>query len=143
ELNELLGGLGLPTVIVTHDFEDAAALADRVGVVSAGRLVQLAPPAELVAAPADAFVAGLTGAHVLPGVARPLEDGLTEVTLEDGLRLYSVDEGRGEVVAIVYPWEVSVARVAVADSALNHVSGEIRSIVTVANRVRVRIGPLT
>ncbi len=143
ELHELLGGLSLPTVIVTHDFEDAASLAGRVGVLSSGRLVQLATPSELVAAPADPFVAGLTGANVLHGVARPSRDGLTEVTLEDGVRLYSVDEGEGEVVAVVYPWEISVARAAVSDSALNHVSGEIRSIVVVANKVRVRIGPLT
>ena len=143
ELHELLAACGLPALIVTHDFEDAAALADRVGVLTAGRLVQLADPSELVASPADPFVAGMTGANVLRGVARPSDGGLTEVTLESGLRLYSVDEGAGEVVAVVYPWEVSVARVAAADSALNHVSGEIRSIVTVANRVRVRIGPLT
>ena len=143
ELHELLTGLGLPTIIVTHDFEDAAALADRVGVLAAGRLVQLATPSELVASPADPFVAGLTGANVLHGVARPSENGLTEVTLEDGMRLYSVDEGEGEVVAVVYPWEISVARAAAADSALNHVAGEIRSVVVVANRARVRIGSLT
>jgi molybdate transport system ATP-binding protein len=143
ELHELLAACGLPTVIVTHDFEDAAALADRVGVLAAGRLVQLATPSELVASPADAFVAGMTGANVLRGVARPADGGLTEVTLEGGLRVFSVDDGAGDVVAVVYPWEVSVARAAAADSALNHVVGEIRSIVTVANRVRVRIGPLT
>jgi ABC-type sulfate/molybdate transport systems ATPase subunit len=143
ELHELLATCGLPTLIVTHDFEDAAAVADRVGVLTAGRLVQLADPSELVASPADPFVAGMTGANVLRGVARPSDGGLTEVTLEDGLRLYSVDEGAGDVVAVVYPWEVSVARAAADDSALNHVAGEIRSIVTVANRVRVRIGPVT
>jgi molybdopterin-binding protein len=143
ELHELLRLCGLPAIIVTHDFEDAAALSDRVGVLSAGRLVQLASPSELVASPADAFVAGMTGANVLRGVARPSGDGLTVVTLEDGVRVYSVDEESGDVVAVVYPWEVSIARAAASDSALNHVTGEIRSIVAVANRVRVRIGPLT
>jgi molybdate transport system ATP-binding protein len=143
ELHELLEACGLPAILVTHDFEDAAALADRVGVLVAGRLVQLAAPADLVAAPADPFVAGLTGANLLRGFARPAEGGLTEVTLEDGLRVYSVDEAAGEVVAVVYPWEISIAHVAAADSALNHVAGEVRSIVAVGNRVRVRIGPLT
>src|SRR5207302_9972354 len=38
ELEELLRGLGLPTLLVTHDFEDAAALADRVGVIIEGEL---------------------------------------------------------------------------------------------------------
>ncbi len=143
ELHELLGACGLPTILVTHDFEDAAALADRVGVLSAGRLVQVAAPADLVASPADPFVAGLTGANLLRGLARPAAGGLTEVTLEDGVLLYSADEASGEVVAVVYPWEISIARVAAVDSALNHVIGEVRSVVVVGNRVRVRIGPLT
>ena len=41
ELTELLAELELPTIVVTHDFEDAAALADRVGVIVDGRLLQL------------------------------------------------------------------------------------------------------
>jgi molybdopterin-binding protein len=45
---------------------------------------------------------------------------------------------------VVYPWEVSVGRLEhTPDSALNVVSGEIRSVVEVGNRVRVRIGPVT
>ena len=42
ELQDLLAELALPTLLVTHDFRDAAALADRIGVVVAGRLRQLA-----------------------------------------------------------------------------------------------------
>ena len=70
ELHGLLRELGLPTVLVTHDFEDAAALADRVGVLVEGRILQLASPADLVAAPADAFVASFTGANLLHGSPR-------------------------------------------------------------------------
>ena len=40
---------GLPTVLVTHDFEDAATLADRVGVIVEGTILQVGTPAELVA----------------------------------------------------------------------------------------------
>src|ERR687898_2855031 len=57
ELAELLDDLGLPTLLVTHDFEDAAALADRVGVIVEGQVLQLGAAADLLAAPADAFVA--------------------------------------------------------------------------------------
>ena len=49
ELRELLAALALPTILVTHDFEDAAALADRVGVIVDGRLLQVGTPSELVA----------------------------------------------------------------------------------------------
>ena len=52
ELRELLDELGLPTLLVTHDFEDAATLAHRVGVISDGEVLQLASPTDLVAAPA-------------------------------------------------------------------------------------------
>jgi osmoprotectant transport system ATP-binding protein len=49
--------LGLTTVMVTHDMTEALLLADRIGVMRAGTLVQVASPADLVAKPADEFVA--------------------------------------------------------------------------------------
>ncbi len=143
ELADLLAELGLPTLLVTHDFEDAAALAGRIGVIVEGRILQLAPAAELVAAPADAFVASFTGANLLHGIARPGVDGLTEVVLDDGGSAFSADRGEGRVALAVYPWEVALARAESPDSAVNHVRGEIRSLVTLGNRVRVRVGPLT
>jgi molybdate transport system ATP-binding protein len=143
ELAELLAELQLPTLLVTHDFEDAAALADRVGVIVEGRILQLGVGAELLAAPADAFVASFTGANVLRGLARPGLDGLTEVILDAGGSAFSVDEGEGRVALAVYPWEVALARAEARDSAVNHVRGEVRSLVVLGNRVRVRVGPLT
>ena len=143
ELRELLLDLGLPTLIVTHDFEDAAALADRVGVIVDGRLLQVGAPSELVAAPADTFVAGFTGANLLRGVARAAPNGLTEVALDAGFTAYSVEAATGSVALAVYPWEVSVARDAPDDSAVNHVRAPIASLVTLGNRVRVQIGPVT
>jgi molybdate transport system ATP-binding protein len=142
ELHAILGDLALPTLLVTHDFEDAATLADRVGVLVEGRLRQVAPPAELVAEPADAFVAALAGGNVLQGVARTKGD-LTEVTLVDGGVVWSTDEREGPVTVLVYPWDVALARVAAVDSSLNHVQARITSLVLVGNRVRVRVGALT
>jgi ABC-type sulfate/molybdate transport systems ATPase subunit len=145
ELAELLRELGLPTLLVTHDYEDAAALADEVGVLVEGRLRQLGPPSELVARPGDAFVASFTGANLLRGRARRSDGALTTIRLESGEDVYSADEAEGDVGVVVYPWEVSVARTHApeADSALNVVRGQVGSLVEVANRVRVRIGPVT
>jgi molybdate transport system ATP-binding protein len=145
ELHQLLRELALPTLLVTHDFEDAAALSDRVGVLVEGRLRQLAPPAELVAAPADPFVAGFAGGNLLRGRVRGQtpDAALTDVALEDGTVVYSTDEASGSVSVAVYPWEIALAREAPQDSALNHVTDEIASLVPVGNRVRVRVGPLT
>jgi ABC-type sulfate/molybdate transport systems ATPase subunit len=142
ELRRTLDELDLPVLLVTHDFQDAAVLADRVGVLVGGRLLQVGTPGELVASPSDAFVASFTGANVLAGRARREANGLTAVTVDDGSVLFSVDEADGPVHVAVYPWEVSIAREAPDDSALNHVRGPIVSVVPVGNRARVQVGPL-
>jgi len=143
ELRELLLELALPTLVVTHDFEDAAALADRVGVLVDGRLLQEGAASELVAAPENAFVAGFTGANVLRGTATAVAGDLTEVALDAGFTAYSTDPGEGRVALAVYPWEISIARRAPDDSAVNHVRAPIASIVALGNRARVRVGPVT
>lgn len=68
ELRALLGKLGMTALYVTHDQEEALALADRVAVMREGRLDQVAPPAELYARPRTPFVAAFLGrANLWPG----------------------------------------------------------------------------
>jgi molybdate transport system ATP-binding protein len=143
ELQELLAELALPTLLVTHDYEDAASLAETVGVIVAGELRQLGPPQELVARPADGFVASFTGANLLRGTARAADNDLTAIRLESGETVFSADRAVGPVGVVVYPWEISLAREHGVDSALNSLRGEIRSIVAVSNRMRVRVGAVT
>jgi molybdenum ABC transporter ATP-binding protein len=143
ELHDLLGELGLPALLVTHDFEEAAALADRVGVLVEGRLRQVGPPADLLGAPADPFVARFAGANVLSGVAARAAHGLTGVLLDAGPTVYATDAASGRTQIVVYPWDVSLAREAAEDSALNHVRDEIVSLTLVGNRARVRLRLLT
>ncbi|MDT5034048.1 MAG: putative spermidine/putrescine transport system ATP-binding protein, partial [Actinoplanes sp.] len=57
EIRRIQTEVGTTTLFVTHDQEEALAIADRVGVMKAGRLEQLAPPAEVYLQPATAFVA--------------------------------------------------------------------------------------
>jgi len=142
ELRTTLRELALPTLVVTHDFVDAAALADRVGVLVDGQLAQLGTPEELLSAPASPFVARFAGGNVLHGRARA-EGALTSVELAGGEVILSTDEAQGDVAAVVYPWDVTLARTAPADSAQNHVRGAVASAVPVANRIRVTIGPVT
>jgi ABC-type sulfate/molybdate transport systems ATPase subunit len=142
ELHELLRELGLPTVLVTHDFEDAAALADRIGVIVDGQVVQQGSAGELVARPRNAFVASLTGASLLRGIARAGRDGLTEIVLDTGASAWSTDEAEGRVGVAVHAWEVSIAREAPDDSALNHLRGAIASVTPLGNRARIRVGEL-
>ena len=143
ELQLLLREADRPTLVVTHDFEDAATLATRVGVLVQGHLRQVGSPAELVASPADPFVATLTGANVLRRRARAILTGLTELELPTGELIRSTDPAEGDAVAIVYPWEVTLSRTPPDDSAQNHIAGVVASLVPVGNRVRARVGPLT
>jgi molybdate transport system ATP-binding protein len=142
ELRATLRDLGLPTIVVTHDFVDAAALADRVGVLVEGQLVQIGRADDLIAAPVSAFVARFAGGNVLHGQARRA-DTLTAVELDDRNVIVSSDDADGEVAAVVYPWDVTLSRALPSDSAQNHVQGSVTSIVPVANRVRVTVGSVT
>jgi ABC-type Fe3+/spermidine/putrescine transport system ATPase subunit len=74
ELHDLIHHIGITTVLVTHEQEEAFDLGDRVAVLRDGRLEQLGTPDELYAKPANPFVAGFVGrASMLEGVV--LEQG--------------------------------------------------------------------
>jgi molybdate transport system ATP-binding protein len=139
ELASVLREAGVPALLVTHDFTEAALLGDRVGVIDGGRVVQLGGAAELAASPASAFVADFTGAVVLTGGARPGPDGLTHVALDGGGTVVSTDPGEGPVAVSVYPWEVALAPASAprSGSAQNHLRVEVTSITAVGNRIRV------
>jgi ABC-type sulfate/molybdate transport systems ATPase subunit len=142
ELRATLNDLGLPTLVVTHDFIDAAALADNVGVIVDGRIVQIGKPDELIASPVSSFVARFAGGNVLHGRARR-DAHVTAVELTDRTIVFSADEIEGDVAAIVYPWEITLARTLPSDSAQNHVEAPVTSVVPIANRVRVTVGAVT
>jgi putative spermidine/putrescine transport system ATP-binding protein len=61
EIRRLQLAEGITTLFVTHDQAEALAIADRVAVLNAGRLEQVAPPQEVYASPATEFVAGFVG----------------------------------------------------------------------------------
>ncbi len=61
ELRAIHRGLGLTTIMVTHDLIEALTLADRIAVMCQGELRQVGTPAELMTAPADDYVARLMG----------------------------------------------------------------------------------
>jgi putative spermidine/putrescine transport system ATP-binding protein len=61
EIRRLQLAEGITTLFVTHDQSEALAIADRVAVLNAGRLEQVAPPQEVYASPATAFVAAFVG----------------------------------------------------------------------------------
>jgi molybdate transport system ATP-binding protein len=137
ELAAVLRESGVPSLLVTHDFHEAAQLGDRVGVLDQGRIVQLGAAAELSARPASGFVADFTGAVVLTGVARPGADGVTLVALDGGGTVASTDVAEGPVAASVYPWEIVLEPGAAPGSAQNHLPVEVISVTVIGGRARI------
>jgi molybdate transport system ATP-binding protein len=144
ELATVLREVRVPALLVTHDFTEAAALGDRVGVIDAGRVVQEGTPSELAAAPRSAFVADFTGAVVLTGTARGGADGLAHVELDGGGTVTSTDTAAGPVAVSIYPWEIAIepAGEAPHGSSQNRLVAEVLTVTAIGNRVRLGLaGP--
>jgi iron(III) transport system ATP-binding protein len=85
ELRELQQRFALTSIYVTHDREEALALADRIGIMNAGELVQIASPVELYRNPATTFAASFMGMDtVCAGVVETTEGETAAVRLKDG-----------------------------------------------------------
>jgi molybdate transport system ATP-binding protein len=134
ELGTLLRELGLTTVIVTHSYDDAAALAGWIAVIEQGEIVQTGTGEELLASPASAFVADFAGINLLTGTATAGADGLTHVALAGG-SLVTTEPGDGPVGVAIPPWSITLG--SHGGSARNSLSGTIVRIVRLGNRVRV------
>jgi len=81
ELMDLQDKIGLTFVVVTHDQEEAMTVADRIGVMNAGRLVQVATPSEIYEQPNSRWVADFIGdVNLIEG--RVTSSGLGQVTVE-------------------------------------------------------------
>jgi iron(III) transport system ATP-binding protein len=103
EVHHLLADVGITTVFVTHDQEEAFVLGDEVAVMHAGRIVQQATPAELYRAPADRWVATFVGdANLVTGTGHgPVADTALGVIPLSA-------EAAGPVEVLVRPEELAV-----------------------------------
>jgi ABC-type Fe3+/spermidine/putrescine transport system ATPase subunit len=93
EIRNLQKRLGITTILVTHDQQEALAVSDRIALMNAGRLVALGTPQELTDAPPDAFTASFIGGRtVIAGKAR---GGVFEAA---GLTCTGAPEGATSIV---------------------------------------------
>jgi molybdenum ABC transporter molybdate-binding protein len=116
ELKQLLQKLSIPTIVVTHDYEDARVLADRVAVMDQGKVIQSGIPREVAQFPANHFVAEFTGTNLVA-----VENRITESSL-----YVSFD-----------PWKGNVSRKTRAEA--YEWNGEILDIVMLGGFVRLHI----
>lgn len=108
EVHELLVDLGITTVVVTHDQDEAFVLGDQVAVMQAGRIVQQDTPAGLYANPASPWVATFVGdANLLEGTVGRDAHAMSATTAIGVIPLRSVPVGGagGSASVLVRPEE--------------------------------------
>ncbi len=137
ELSSTISAVGVPTLIVTHSFDEAVSLANRVIVIEHGHVTQHGEASELLAAPKTPFVAQFAGLNHVEGNASGLD-----VVLDDGIHLRLAEPATGRVAVLVAPWDITLLREPVAQtSAQNQLTAPIGHVLTLGNRVRVTVGP--
>ncbi len=142
ELLELLEGLEIATLMVTHDQEEAMAIGDRIAVMQAGKIKQIGTPQELYQRPSSRFVGEFLGdSNLFP---------ISELRGEARFTKASI-EGLGEVIAmsaesrgrhlLLRPERIRLSA-AEAPGLPNHFEGTLEHITFLGPRVemRVRIG---
>ncbi len=104
ELRQIQREVGITTVFVTHDQEEALTLSDRIALLHEGRVVQCGAPAEVYERPRSVFAAQFLGAaNFFAGRVAPDGDGESgAVDLDDGTRLFSAGTlpGPGQAVTL-------------------------------------------
>lgn len=132
--------LGITTVLVTHDQEEAFAMADRIGVMNLGRLLEMDNPHELYSRPATRFVATFLGAANLL-LARQSKEGVRFG--KTAVNAHPPNPGHGgrehEVVAVVRPEEIEVAPTREALGARYLAHGSVEEILFTGALERMRI----
>src|SRR5437870_109739 len=132
--------VGITTLFVTHDQEEALAIADRVGVMHSGRIEQLGPPTTIYSRPATPFVAEFVGlTNRLPGVVRGGEVDVRGTRLP----LVQPDAADGPAIALVRPEAVTVA--SGGETAAGPLVGTViaTAFLGATSRVTIDLGDLT
>lgn len=112
DLRRVVGGMAATVIVITHEHNEALALAQRVAVIHDGRLVQTGTPEDVFTHPRDTFVADFTGAETIwRGTVVDCEQGLCTVRTRAGLSVQVVaDLAPGAELAVaVRPEDVAIA----------------------------------
>jgi len=134
ELKEVQRRLGTTFIIVTHDQEEAMTVADRIGVMDRGRLVQVGSPRELYETPASRWIAGFVGdINLIEGPVLAREATRLTIALPDGTAITAVGNSAGEGAAgaciAVRPEKLRLGDEAAApDRALNRLAGTLLDV---------------
>jgi ABC-type Fe3+/spermidine/putrescine transport system ATPase subunit len=148
EIREIQQRLGITSIYVTHDQEEAFSLADQVAIMNRGRLVQLGTPYELYHTPADQFVAEFVGlSNIVP--VQVMEDGARGTVVQylgrtlPGLRRPQdasapTPVGKGAVAAVLRPEALKLHNGA-QESAPDQIPARVQTIAFLGALIRYTV----
>lgn len=129
ELARLHRELGTTKIHVTHDFEEAVALGDRIAVMNKGQIVQMGSPEEIFRKPDSEFVARFVGVrNFFRGEIRPGEDGYKVLRLNE-IEIAVVTDLAGRVHGSIRPEDIILSKERLRSSARNSFCGRVVDIV--------------
>jgi ABC-type Fe3+/spermidine/putrescine transport system ATPase subunit len=134
---------GITSIYVTHDQQEAFAIADRVVVMNAGRIEQMGPPLVVYRQPANPFVARFLGMHnLLPGQVTAVSPDLWVATPLGTLRCGRclAGFGLGDRVVMLIPPDAASLAPPTAQGALNRVHGQLLDVSFRGSQVKVTLG---
>lgn len=142
ELRRIQREVGITTIFVTHDQEEALTLSDRIAIFNFGRIIQEGAPMEVYERPLTKFAAGFLGeANFLPGrVTAQQSDGLARVDLEIGgkTECQLSDAQIGTKVLLALRPEKITLKVG-SGVAINSVPGKVLDVVFSGNSTTYRV----
>ena len=145
ELMDLQQKVGITFIVVTHDQDEAMALASRIAVMDRGQVAQVGTPAEIYEFPRSRFVADFVGTtNLFEGTVSACEPGLITVhCAEIGCELLVDDQGRFNVGQRVWvalrPEKVRLGKQAVSAARTNQLRGTVWELGYLGNRSTYRI----
>ncbi len=128
ELRRLHAELGATVVHVTHDFEEAVALGERVAVLHRGRFEQVGTPEAIFRRPASRFVAEFVGMRNIFAAEAEPGNGRTARLRARGLIAAAVTARRGAVHFAVRPEDIVLARHPLDSSLRNVFQGQVAAV---------------
>jgi putative spermidine/putrescine transport system ATP-binding protein len=142
EIRSLQQRLGLTTLMVTHDREEALTMADRLVVMEGGRVRQIGSPRELYDEPKDAFVADFVGrCNILPG----RRENDTQFRTANGLLLSvdtTTDESKHATAFALRPERIAISPILTSSGANGGINGQVAAVTYLGPQTEylVRIG---
>lgn len=140
ELTHIHRELGTTTLHVTHNFEEAVALGDRIAVVNKGRVIQVGTPDDIFRRPASEFVARFVGVrNIFQGQIKGKSKNGSKTLAFGGLNLAIVTERTGTIRASIRPEDIIISTEAFYSSARNCFQGRIVDITDLGTLVYVAV----